>query len=416
VACVDLQGATLRLAAGIGVDRAAVDRAVALLGAEPRRAATGGEAAEGLRAHALVWQWWIDLDQLERGRVRQRSDLARDLARGLERPTPIEAADLAMVDLWLGDLAAADEDARDALAFAAQTGDSPQSRSIALAARAAVDAIRGELEAAETGARAGLGLVDDEWLVSRHLGVLGFVALSRGDAAGAAAVLGPLFDRLLSSGQVEAPGGRLLGDMLDAAAGAGDTHRLGAITDALEARLRTVRRPWFELNAARGRALVLAGRSDLEAAFEAAKVALRHAAKVGMPFELGRAHLLAGRIARRSKARREAADHLERARDLFSGLGAVLWAETASAELARTGRRDRPSAGLTETEDVVARLAARGLTNRQVGEAAFLSPKSVEGVLARAYGKLGIRSRAELGAWLRDDEGREPLSDRESTV
>jgi DNA-binding NarL/FixJ family response regulator len=46
----------------------------------------------------------------------------------------------------------------------------------------------------------------------------------------------------------------------------------------------------------------------------------------------------------------------------------------------------------------VAELAAGGLTNREVGEAAFLSPKTVEKVLSRVYRKLGIRSRAELGA------------------
>jgi DNA-binding CsgD family transcriptional regulator len=418
LACVDLQGATLRLAAGIRVDRQAVYRAVTLLEDAPRRAPTGGEVAESLRAHALVWQWWIDLDELERGRERQRADLARDLEHGLERPTAIEAADLAMVDLWLGDMTAAEEHARDALAFAAQTGDSAESRSIALAARAAVDAVRGDVEAATAGARAGLALVEDEWIASRHLGVLGFVALSQGDALGATALLGPLFDRLLAGGQVEAPGGRLLGDMLEAAAGAGDVGRLATLTEALEIRLRTVPRPWFALNAARGRALILAGATDgdLEAAFAAASAALGHAVTLGMPLEIGRAHLLVGRIARRRKARREAADHLERARATFDALGAVLWAETAAAELARTGRRAGPTSALTETEDAVARLAARGLTNRQVADAAFLSPKSVEGVLARAYGKLGIRSRAELGAWLRDDAVRDASSDRESPV
>ena len=52
-------------------------------------------------------------------------------------------------------------------------------------------------------------------------------------------------------------------------------------------------------------------------------------------------------------------------------------------------------------EERVAELAASGLTNREVGRAAFLAPKSVEGVLARVYAKLGIRSRAELGRAVR---------------
>jgi len=46
----------------------------------------------------------------------------------------------------------------------------------------------------------------------------------------------------------------------------------------------------------------------------------------------------------------------------------------------------------------VAELAASGLTNRQVAEQAFISAKTVEANRARAYRKLGISSRAELGA------------------
>jgi DNA-binding CsgD family transcriptional regulator len=46
----------------------------------------------------------------------------------------------------------------------------------------------------------------------------------------------------------------------------------------------------------------------------------------------------------------------------------------------------------------VAKLAAEGLTNREVAQVAFMSPKTVEANLARVYRKLGIRSRAELGS------------------
>jgi DNA-binding CsgD family transcriptional regulator len=44
------------------------------------------------------------------------------------------------------------------------------------------------------------------------------------------------------------------------------------------------------------------------------------------------------------------------------------------------------------------------MTNRQVAEAAFMSPKTVEANLGRVYRKLGIRSRAELGARLATEE------------
>ncbi len=56
-----------------------------------------------------------------------------------------------------------------------------------------------------------------------------------------------------------------------------------------------------------------------------------------------------------------------------------------------------------QTEHRVAVLAASGLTNRQVAEQAFISPKTVEENLAKVYGKLGISSRAELGARMQRD-------------
>jgi DNA-binding CsgD family transcriptional regulator len=48
----------------------------------------------------------------------------------------------------------------------------------------------------------------------------------------------------------------------------------------------------------------------------------------------------------------------------------------------------------------VARLAAAGHTNREVANRTFFSSKTVEAVLAPAYAKLGIASRAELGGIL----------------
>jgi DNA-binding CsgD family transcriptional regulator len=60
----------------------------------------------------------------------------------------------------------------------------------------------------------------------------------------------------------------------------------------------------------------------------------------------------------------------------------------------------RPPAAhqLSATEEQVGRLAAAGLPNRQIAERLFLSTKSVDGVIARIYDKLGILSRAELGS------------------
>ena len=53
---------------------------------------------------------------------------------------------------------------------------------------------------------------------------------------------------------------------------------------------------------------------------------------------------------------------------------------------------------LTPTEQSVADLAASGRTNREVAKQLFISPKTVEVNLARVYRKLGVTSRAQLGA------------------
>jgi DNA-binding CsgD family transcriptional regulator len=79
-----------------------------------------------------------------------------------------------------------------------------------------------------------------------------------------------------------------------------------------------------------------------------------------------------------------------------------------ATELGRVGRRPHAPAELTETERQVADLAARGLTNRQIAERAFMAPKTVGNVLERVYLKLGIHSRAELGARMSSEASQPP--------
>jgi DNA-binding NarL/FixJ family response regulator len=98
---------------------------------------------------------------------------------------------------------------------------------------------------------------------------------------------------------------------------------------------------------------------------------------------------------RRRREKRLAREALTRALATFEDLGAVVWAERTRAELARIPQR-YTATGLTPTEETIARLAADGLTNREIAEHAFVSPKTVEVNLTRIYRKLGVRSRAAL--------------------
>jgi DNA-binding CsgD family transcriptional regulator len=144
-------------------------------------------------------------------------------------------------------------------------------------------------------------------------------------------------------------------------------------------------------------ALLHAARGDLELALQAAERAVAQHERLRLPFDQGRALMVLGQLRRRRGERRAARESLDRALEIFERMGAEPWAEKARAEARRIGVRRAP-AELTENERLVAELAATGATNREIAERLFLSRRTVEANLARAYRKLGIHSRAELGA------------------
>ena len=63
---------------------------------------------------------------------------------------------------------------------------------------------------------------------------------------------------------------------------------------------------------------------------------------------------------------------------------------------------DSPLSLLTRTERTVASLVAQGLTNRQIAEQLFVSPRTVDAHLAHIFRKLDISSRARLAALMVD--------------
>ena len=75
------------------------------------------------------------------------------------------------------------------------------------------------------------------------------------------------------------------------------------------------------------------------------------------------------------------------------------------SELYATGARPRTTAAggveaLTASERRVAGFAAEGQSNRDIAQALFVTPKTVEVHLCNAYRKLGIRSRRDLAGAL----------------
>ena len=134
--------------------------------------------------------------------------------------------------------------------------------------------------------------------------------------------------------------------------------------------------------------------------------------RAGMPFEQARTSLLLGRYLRRQR-RPEARDHLAGTLSTFQRLGAVGWAARAREELRAAGVRiTEPSAGLgslTPQELQIAISVARGLSNKEIAAHLFLSVKTVEYHLNKAFGKLAVSRRTQLAAVVAQAQ---PLADQ----
>ncbi|NRN65115.1 Helix-turn-helix transcriptional regulator [Kibdelosporangium sp. 4NS15] len=125
--------------------------------------------------------------------------------------------------------------------------------------------------------------------------------------------------------------------------------------------------------------------------------------KHGGRFDQARTQLLYGEWLRRRRRRGEARAELDDALAGFKRLGACTWEARATSELAALGERptlepvaDDPLKNLTPQEVQVVRLAAAGLSNKEIGAQLFLSPRTIGHHLYRAYPKLGVTRRIEL--------------------
>ncbi|URM96396.1 helix-turn-helix transcriptional regulator [Actinomadura madurae] len=192
------------------------------------------------------------------------------------------------------------------------------------------------------------------------------------------------------------------GSLLSAADQVEAAVRTGAMDVAREAHSRfrawaeAVKRPWALAVSLHCEALL----SDSEEPFVQA---VRLHEQSGRPFERARTELLYGEFLRRSRRRADARGPLRSAVSIFERLRAAPWLDRARAELRATGESGTsvPTAPdlldrLTPQELQVVRLAASGTSSREIAAQLFLSPRTVEYHLYKAYPKLGISSRKEL--------------------
>jgi DNA-binding CsgD family transcriptional regulator len=234
---------------------------------------------------------------------------------------------------------------------------------------------------------------NDRWAVAEAQAALGLLELGAGQDGAALTALDEA-DRLLRP--LRHPGFvRYAADRVETLVRLGDLAAAKAALAELEQRTTAAQSPWGRHAVSRGRVLV-APPELLDAAYEQVP-----AAPVCSGFEMARTRLVYGERLRRAGRRTEAREHLRGALGIFHAIGAEPWERRAQTELRASGARLRrpdmsPRDELTPQELQVALVVADGVTNREAAARLFLSPKTIEVHLSRAYRKLGVRSRTEL--------------------
>jgi len=188
--------------------------------------------------------------------------------------------------------------------------------------------------------------------------------------------------------------GWALVELVEAAVRSGQPDEAAAALDRLSERTQASGTEWALGVEARSRALL----SDDEARY---RESVERLARSRAAVELARSRLLYGEWLRRENRRVDAREQLRAAHEMFSDMGAAAFAERARRELSATGETARKRTvetldELTSQEAQVARLARDGHTNPEIGAQLFISPRTVEYHLHKAFAKLGISSRREL--------------------
>ncbi|MFI6743883.1 AAA family ATPase [Nonomuraea sp. NPDC050451] len=188
-----------------------------------------------------------------------------------------------------------------------------------------------------------------------------------------------------------------LADLAAAAVRCGRRAEAVAIVERSACELADDASPRLRALISRARGL-LADPEDAEPHFRAA---LADPVLEYWPFERAQTLLDLAEWLRRRRRIAEARGPLTEALEAFRRLGARPWIERARAESRAAGLDVTAStpdalAELSPQQQQIIRLAARGLTNREIGEKLFLSPRTVSSHLYRSFPKLGITARSQL--------------------
>ena len=313
---------------------------------------------------------------------------------------------LAELELRVGRLTAAYAAAQESAALAEQTGQELQVMA-SLTVLAAAEALIGRAAEARTHATHALaraGAIMNVTFVARANAALGLLELSLGRPGDAAEHLELVARAHERSDVVEPSLLEWMPDLVEAYIRSGRTDDAAATLDAFAGYADATGRTWARAVATRYRGLLAA-----DGGGEHFEAALRLHDATSRSFERGRTELCFGEALRRSGRRVEARTQLRAALETFERCGALPWADRARHELAATGehagaREPTAAARLTPQELQIGLAVSEGRTNREVAEALFLSPKTIEYHLRNVFRKLDVRTRTELAHVMRGAE------------
>jgi len=224
--------------------------------------------------------------------------------------------------------------------------------------------------------------------------------LARGDAEAAADLLAA---RLAEIGRTSLLAAPLLGQLVEARLLAGQLEAGANAAADLDLIAGEAGRERVEAIATLARGRVAAAKGDPSAP-ELLREAVNRFATLRLPLDGARARLdLARALAADPDAREVAADVARRAHGELESLGALRGADEAAALLRQLGEKaaagPRSVGTLSRRETQVLRLVGEGLTNREIAERLFISPKTAEHHVGRILAKLDLRRRTEAAAY-----------------
>ena len=289
------------------------------------------------------------------------------------------------------------QDAEEGYRLSVQTAQ-PLFGEYARAGQALLAGLRGDEDEAET-----IAAVAERAMVPlRGKAVLWDVQLARAITALSAGRYAEAYDHLVRTFDPNDPAEHYrkkfwaVGDLAEAALHSGRRDEARAVLEQAEASTSSVPSPRVRVALEYARPL-LAEDDEAEALYEAAL----GTDLTRWPFARARLQLEYGTWLRRQRRVTASRVPLSLAKAAFDALGVPPWSQRARHELRSAGVASRPRERaaldeLTPQELQIARMAASGLSNREIGRQLFLSHRTVGAHLYRAFPKLGITSRGQL--------------------